>query len=91
MTTLSITKPYGTYQKFQYQTVDLEPMKKLGLALLKLIAVVFVALALVIVALTMFQLVLVAANFIGGWLIANGLQLLTGFSAGAFMMWGMKK
>ena len=66
---------YGTYQRVQYQTVDLEPMKKLGLAVLKMVAVLFVALALIIVALTVFQMVVIAANFVGAWLIVNGWQL----------------
>lgn len=67
MTTLSSTKPYGTYQQFKYQTVDLEPMKKLGIGLLKLVAVLFIVLALVVVALTAFQMIFIAAT----WFVAH--------------------
>lgn len=73
MTTLA--KPYGTYQRFDYQTVDLEPMRKLGLGLLKLVAVLFIALALVVVALTLFQVLVFVAQFVGAWLMLQGWQV----------------
>ena len=73
MTTLS--KSYGTYQRFEYQTVDLEPMKKLGLGLLKLVAIAFIALALVIVAITLFQVIVFVAQFVGAWLMLQGWQV----------------
>lgn len=75
MTTLAITKPYGTYQKFNYQTVDLEPMRKLGIGLLKLVAVLFIALALVVVAITLFQVIVFVSQFVGAWLMIHGWQV----------------
>lgn len=73
MTTLA--KPYGTYQRFDYQTVDLEPMKRLGIGLLKLVAVLFIALALVVVAFTLFQVIVFVAQFVGAWLMLQGWQV----------------
>ena len=73
MTTLA--KPYGTYQRFDYQTVDLEPMRKLGIGLLKLVAILFIALALIVVALTLFQVVVFVAQFVGTWLMIHGWQV----------------
>ena len=73
MTTLA--KPYGTYQRFDYQTVDLEPMKRLGIGLLKLVAVLFIALALVVVALTLFQVLVFVSQFIVGWFAVHGWQV----------------
>lgn len=73
MTTLS--QSYGTYQRFDYQTVDLEPMKWLGIDLLKLVAVLFIALALVVVALTLFQVIVFVAQFVGAWLMPHGWQV----------------
>ena len=73
MTTLA--KPYGTYQRFDYQTVDLEPMRKLGIGLLKLVAIAFITLALVIVALTLFQVIVFVAQFIVGWFALHGWQV----------------
>lgn len=75
MTTLAGIKPYGTYQQFKYQTVDLEPMKRLGIGLLKLVAVLFIALALVVVALTFFQVIVFVAQFVGAWLMLHGWQV----------------
>lgn len=73
MTTL--VKPYGTYQRFEYQTVDLEPMRKFGIGLLKLVAILFIALALIVVALTVFQVVVFVAQFVGAWLMIPGWQV----------------
>ncbi len=73
MTTLA--KPYGTYQRFEYQTVDLEPMRKLGIGLLKLVAVLFIALALLVVALTLFQVIVFVSQFIVGWFVIHGWQV----------------
>lgn len=73
MTTLA--KSYGTYQRFDYQTVDLEPMKKLGLGLLKLIAIAFITLALVVVAVTLFQVIVFVSQFIVGWFAVHGWQV----------------
>ena len=73
MTTLA--KPYGTYQRFEYQTVDLEPMRKLGIGLLKLVAVLFIALALLVVALTLFQVIVFVSQFIVGWVTVHGWQV----------------
>ena len=76
MTALSLNhKPYGTYQQFKYQTVDLEPMKRLGIGLLKLVAVLFIALALVVVALTLFQVLVFVSQFIVGWFAVHGWQV----------------
>lgn len=68
-------KPYGTYQRFEYQTVDLEPMRKLGIGLLKLVAVLFIALALLVVALTLFQVIVFVSQFIVGWVTVHGWQV----------------
>ena len=71
----ALSKPYGTYQRFDYQTVDLEPMKRLGIGLLKLVAVLFIALALVVVALTLFQVLVFVSQFIVGWFAVHGWQV----------------
>lgn len=73
MTTLA--QPYGTYQKVNYQTVDLEPMKRLGIGLLKLVAVLFIALALVVVAFTLFQVIVFVSQFVVGWFAVHGWQV----------------
>lgn len=75
MSTLAAVKPYGTYQKFEYQTVDLQPMRTLGLAMLKLIAVLFIAIAALVVAITLFQMLVVASQFVGAWLLLHGWQV----------------
>lgn len=75
MTTLAITKTYGTYQRFDYQSVDLEPMRKLGIGLLKLVAIAFIALALVVVALTLFQVIVFVSQFLVGWFAVHGWQV----------------
>lgn len=75
MSTLAISKPYGTYQRFDYQSVDLEPMRKLGIGLLKLVAIAFIALALVVVALTLFQVIVFVSQFIVGWFAVHGWQV----------------
>lgn len=75
MSTLAASKPYGTYQRVQYQTVDLQPLKQLGLGMLKLIAVLFIAIATLVVAITLFQMLVVASQFVGAWLLVHGWQV----------------
>jgi uncharacterized membrane protein YqjE len=72
----ALSKPYGTYQRFDYQTVDLEPMKRLGIGLLKLVAILFIALALVVVAFTLFQVIVFVSQFIVGWFAVHSSQVL---------------
>lgn len=74
-----MVKPYGTYQTFDYQTVNLAPMKKFGLGLLKLVAVLFVLVALTVACVMLFNLVVIASNYALGWVAVHGWQvLLTG-------------
>ena len=68
-------KPYGTYQTFTYQTVNLQPMKKAGLGLLKLIAVLFVLAALTVIGLMLFQIVVTLASSVTTFLVTNAWQL----------------
>ena len=68
-------KPYGTYQTFTYQAVNLKPMKKFGLGLLKLIAVLFVLAALTVVGLMLFQIVATLASIVTTFVAANAWQL----------------
>lgn len=75
MSTLAAVKPYGTYQKFEYQTVDLQPLKQLGLGMLKLIAVLFIALAALVVTITLFQMIVVTSQIVGAWLLVHGWQV----------------
>jgi uncharacterized membrane protein YqjE len=62
---------YGTYQRFEYQTVDLTPMKHLAIGLLKMIALVLIVAALFVVAMTMFQVLV----WFGTWFAANLVQI----------------
>ena len=68
-------KPYGTYQTFSYQTVNLQPMKQLGLGLLKLIAMLFVLVALSAIGLMLFQIVATLASIVTTFVVANAWQL----------------
>ena len=75
MTILTGIKSYGTYQRFEYQTVNLEPMKKFGIGLLKLIAVLFVLAALAVIGLMLFQIVATLASIVTTFLVTNAWQL----------------
>ena len=68
-------KPYGTYQTFSYQTVNLQPMKQLCLGLLKLIAVLFVLAALTVIGLMLFQIIATLASIVTTFVVANAWQL----------------
>ena len=68
-------KPYGTYQTFTYQAVNLQPMKKFGLGLLKLIAVLFVLAALSVIGLMLFQIVATLASIVTTFVVANAWQV----------------
>ena len=68
-------KAYGTYQTFSYQTVNLQPMKQLGLGLLKLIAVLFVLAALTVIGLMLFQIIATLASIVTTFVVANAWQL----------------
>ena len=63
-------KPYGTYQ-----AVNLQPMKKFGLGLLKLIAVLFVLVALSVIGLMLFQIVVTLASSVTTFLVTKAWQL----------------
>lgn len=66
---------YGTYQRFEYQTVNLDPIKKLTVSLVKLLFIALVFVSAVVVALALFQMVVIAANIIGAWLMVHGWQV----------------
>ena len=68
-------KPYGTYQTFTYQTVNLQPMKKFGLGLLKLIAMLFVLVALSVIGLMLFRVVFFVGSAVWSFVAANAWQV----------------
>lgn len=68
-------KPYGTYQTFTYQAVNLQPMKKFGLGLLKLIAVLFVLAALTVAGVLLFQVVYFVGSAVWSFVAANAWQV----------------
>ena len=89
MTTLALNKPYGTYQKVNYQTVDFTPVKSIAINLLKLVLVLLVVLSAVIVAVALFNLIVIASQFVVGWFAIHGWQVAV--TIGVFVgAWKMK-
>lgn len=69
------TLAYGTYQRFEYQTINLQPLKSALVTLCKILGWLIVFAAMLIVALAVFQAIYVATSFAIAWLVMHGLQL----------------
>ena len=58
---------YGTYQRFTYQTVSLPSIKPILIQMLKALFIVLIALSAIVVAVALFQVVLIVST----WFVAN--------------------
>ena len=66
---------YGTYQRFKYQTVNLDPIKKLAVSLVKLFFIALLFVSAVVVAVAVFQLIVIASNILVAWFAVHGWQV----------------
>ena len=66
---------YGTYQRFEYQTANLEPLKKLAVNIAKIMFAMLVIALMSIVAVAVFQMIVIAANIVVAWFVVHGWQI----------------